>query len=90
MATSIKLDEGLINRIRNLADSRNRSPHWIMREAITQYVSREEAREDFKQEALCSWKAFQETGQHLTNQEVREWLTTWGTEQEKAVPKCHE
>jgi predicted transcriptional regulator len=90
MATSIKLDDGLKNRIRNLADLRNRSPHWIMREAINDYVSREEAREKFKQEALTSWKTYQETGQHLTGHEVRDWLTTWGTDQEQEIPKCHE
>jgi predicted transcriptional regulator len=90
MATSIKLDDGLKNRIQNLANLRSRSPHWIMREAITDYVNREEAKENFKQEALNSWKAYQETGQHLTGQEVRDWLTTWGTDQEVDRPKCHD
>ena len=90
MATSIKLDDGLKNRIRNLAELRNRSPHWIMREAINNYVNHEQARQNFKQEALASWKTYQETGQHLTGQEVRAWLTTWGTDQEKEIPKCHE
>ena len=61
-----------------------------MCEAIRDYVEREEAREGFKQEALTSWKAYQETGQHLTGQEVRGWLNTWGTEGESEVPKCHE
>ncbi|OAI09930.1 CopG family transcriptional regulator [Methylomonas lenta] len=90
MATSIKIDDGLKNRIQNLANLRSRSPHWIMREAITDYVNREEAKENFKQEALSSWKAYQETGQHLTGQEVRDWLTTWGTDQEVDIPKCHD
>lgn len=90
MATSIKLDDGLKNRIQNLANLRSRSPHWIMREAIIDYVNREEAKENFKQEALNSWKAYQETGQHLTGQEVRDWLTTWGTDQEVDIPKCHD
>jgi hypothetical protein len=25
----------------------------------------------------------------LTGQEVRTWLNTWGTEDEKAMPECH-
>jgi predicted transcriptional regulator len=90
MATSIKIDDSLKNRIQNLANLRSRSPHWIMREAITDYVNREEARESFKQEALSSWKAYQETGQHLTGQEARDWLTTWGTDQEVEIPTCHD
>ncbi|MDX8127459.1 CopG family ribbon-helix-helix protein [Methylomonas sp. OY6] len=90
MATSIKLDDGLKTRIQNLANLRSRSPHWIMREAITDYVNREEAKENFKQEALNSWKAYQETGQHLTGQEVGDWLSKWGTDQEAEIPKCHD
>ncbi|MFT4267664.1 MAG: CopG family transcriptional regulator [Xenophilus sp.] len=58
-------------------------------EAIRQYVEREEARESFKQEALASWAAYKETGRHLTGQEVRTWLNTWGTNDERAVPGCH-
>jgi predicted transcriptional regulator len=90
MATSIKIDDSLKSRIQRLASTRRRSPHWIMREAIEQYVEREEAREGFKQEALASWAAFQETGRHLTGEEVRTWLNSWGTEEEKAAPECHE
>lgn len=90
MATSVKLDEDLKSRIKNLADLRHRSSHWIMREAIRDYVEREEAKESFKQEALASWKAYQETGKHLTGKEVRDWLGTWGTEHEKEIQECHE
>jgi len=91
MATSVKLDEDLKSRIQHLAEVRNRSAHWIMREAIHDYVVREEAKESFKQEALASWKAYQETGRHLTGQEVRDWLNTWGTDKEESEPpKCRE
>ena len=90
MATSVKLDDVLKKRIQRLADVRHRSAHWIMREAIRDYVEREEARESFKQESLASWTAYQETGQHLTGQEARDWLNTWGTDKETEVPECHE
>lgn len=90
MATSIKLDGNLKKRIQHLAEARHRSAHWMMREAIAQYVNREEAREKFKQEALLSWKKFQETGLHLTHQEIDSWLDAWGTDKEKEIPKCHE
>lgn len=61
-----------------------------MLHAIHDYVEREEARESFKQEALVSWTAYRETGRHLANQEVRDWLNTWGTDKESEVPGCHE
>lgn len=90
MATTLKIDDELKSRVQHLAGLRRRSPHWIMREAIEQYVEREEARESFKQEAMASWTAYQETGRHLTGQEVRTWLSTWGTDAETELPNCHE
>jgi predicted transcriptional regulator len=90
MATSLKIDDTLKTRVQHLASQRRRSPHGIMLEAIQQYVEREEAREHFKQEALASWIAYQETGRHLTGEEARDWLSTWGTEDERAAPGCHE
>lgn len=90
MATSLKIDDALKSRIQHLASQRRRSPHWIMLEAIQQYVEREEVRESFKQEALASWTAYKETGRHLTGPEVRAWLNTWGTDDERVVPECHE
>lgn len=90
MATTVKLNDDLKNRIQHLADLQHRSAHWLMCEAIRQYVERQEAQESFKQEAISSWKAFQETGKHLTSEEVQHWLKTWGTEDETKVPPCHE
>jgi len=90
MATSVKLDDNLKGRIQHLAEIRHRSAHWIMREAIRDYVEREEARESFKEEALASWTAYQETGRHLSGQEVRDWLSTWGSDEEAEIPQCHD
>jgi predicted transcriptional regulator len=90
MATSIKLDEALKDRVQQLASSRERSAHWIMREAIKQYVEREEARESFKNEALASWAAYRETGRHLTGAETATWLNSWGSDAEAERPDCHD
>jgi len=90
MATSLKLDDATKARIQHLAAARDRSAHWIMREAIRQYVEREEARESFKAEALASWQAYQETGRHLTGQEATRWLESWGSDNEAPRPACHD
>jgi len=90
VATSLKIGDKLKLRVQKLARLRQRSAHWIMQEAIQQYVEREEARESFKKEALASWTAYQETGRHLTGPEVRAWLNSWGTEAEAELPECHE
>ena len=89
MATSIKLDPALKSRLDHLAQARRRSAHWIMREAIQQYVEREEARESFKEEALQAWREYRETGLHLSVEETTAWLDRWGTEDETEVPDWH-
>jgi predicted transcriptional regulator len=89
MATSIELDDRLEGRIRQLASRRQRSTQGIVREAIQQYVEREEARESFKQEALTAWASYQESGLHLTGEELDAWLERWGTEAETELPECH-
>ena len=90
MATSVKLDAELTDRLKRLAGRRQRTPHSMMREAIREYVEREEARESFKEEALAAWTAFQETGRHLTGDELRDWLKTWGSDAESDAPACHD
>jgi len=89
MATSLKIDDELKDRIQHLANARRRSASWIMREAIEQYVKREEARESFHREATESWAEFQETGLHITLDELNNWLDTWGTDGETEAPECH-
>ena len=86
---SIKLDLELRARIDCLASARRRTAHWVMREAIEQYVSREEKREAFRQDTLKSWDVFQETGLHVGADDVDAWLSSWGTENELPAPVCH-
>lgn len=87
--TSVKLDDSMKERVRHLAEVRKRTSHWIMREAISQYVAREEQREALRQDTLEAWTAFQETGLHATAEEVDRWLASWGTEHERPAPECH-
>ncbi len=89
MAVSVKIDDNLKSRIQQLAKARRQSSHWVMHEAIRQYVEREEARESFRREAQESWSAYQETGRHLTGPEVTTWLNRWGSE-DPEPPECHE
>jgi predicted transcriptional regulator len=89
MAVSVKLDPSLQDRLQRLAGQRDRTAHYLMREAIQQYLDREEARESFKQEALASWAEYQETGLHVTDENMRRWLRSWGTEDELPPPEPH-
>jgi predicted transcriptional regulator len=86
--TSLKLDYEIKKRVKQLAVARRRSPHWLMREAIEEYVSREERREQFRQNALAAWEHYQTTGLHVTAEEADAWLAKLEAGRNVAPPKC--
>jgi predicted transcriptional regulator len=88
--TSLKLDSQTKERVQRLAASRRRSPHWVMREAIEQYVVREEKREQFREDALAAWTHYQTTGLHATAEEADAWLGKLEAGKNPAAPKCHD
>ena len=87
--TSVKLDTDMKERVQRLAASRRRSPHWVMREAVEQYVEREEKREQFRQDALAAWTHYQTTGLHLTAEKADRWLAKLEAGKNMTTPKCH-
>lgn len=88
-ATSIKLDDALKSRVQLLADARRRTSHWIMREAIVQYVEKEERREAFKRDALRAWEDYRQDGLHLTREEADAWLARLEAGDDVDPPPCH-
>ena len=75
--------------MKGLAEARDRSPHWIMCEAIAQYVEREEKREAFRQDGIRAWDAYQETGLHETHTEADAWLAQLAAGGDQEPPECH-
>lgn len=88
-AVAVKIDTETKDRMKRLATAKRRSTHWLMKEAIGQYIEREEKRESFRQDALKAWDEYQATGLHVTTEEADAWLASWGTENELPVPVCH-
>ena len=60
-----------------------------MREAVEQYVEREEKREQFRQDALAAWTHYQATGLHVTAEEADAWLAKLEAGKDAAPPECH-
>jgi predicted transcriptional regulator len=88
--TSVKLDAKIKGRLRRLAESRRRSSHWLMREAIEQYVQREELRERFQQDALKAWSKYQADGKHVTGKEADAWLARLEAGEDAEPPSPHD
>ena len=87
---AIKIDPDIKERVKRLADARHRTPHWLMREAICQYVEREEKREMLRQDALAAWDNYQANGKHLTLEEADNWLAKLEAGEDVEPPECHE
>jgi predicted transcriptional regulator len=66
--TSLEMDSEMRVRVRRLAEACRRSAHWVMREAIAEYVEREERREQFRADAEAARAQFEETGLHATQE----------------------
>ena len=84
-----KIEEDIKIRLKRLAEARNRTSHWLMREAITQYVNREEKREAFRQDTIKSWNEYRATGLHVTADEADAWLTELEQGKDIEPPECH-
>jgi predicted transcriptional regulator len=86
---AIKIDEDMKARVKRLADVRQCTSHWLMREAIAQYVDREEKREAFRQDTLKAWEAYRTTGLHVTADEADAWLAQLEEGNDIEPSACH-
>jgi predicted transcriptional regulator len=87
--TSLKLDSELKERVQRLASEMRRSPHWVMREAVEQFVEREEKRDKLRRDALAAWNHYQTTGLHATAEETDAWLAKLEAGEDPEAPECH-
>ena len=86
---AIKIDDDIKARLKRLAEVRQRTSHWLMREAMTQYVDREEKRESFRQDALRAWETYRMSGLHVTAEEADAWLAKLEQGDDIDPPECH-
>ncbi|MBI3143685.1 MAG: ribbon-helix-helix protein, CopG family [Pseudogulbenkiania sp.] len=87
--TTVKIDADTKERVKRLAEARHRTSHWMILEAIRQYVDREEKREAFRQDGIRAWNEYQATGLHVTQEEADAWLAKLEAGQDAEPPECH-
>ncbi len=86
---AIKIDEETKARVKRLADARQRTSHWLMREAIHQYLEREEKRESFRHDTLKAWEDYRTTGLHVPDAQADNWLVQLEQGHDVEPPECH-
>jgi predicted transcriptional regulator len=86
---TIKLDPADRDRIAALAAMKKRTPHYLMKEAILDYVKKEEARQNFIQAAEASFEHYKETGLHISLDEFSAWVDDVQQNPDASIPACH-
>lgn len=86
---TVKLEESDRARIKSLAVIKNRTPHYIMREAIQKYLEAEESEQRFINAAEASLEEYKLNGLHITLEEFSDWATKLKTSPDAAMPTCH-
>lgn len=88
-ALSVKLDESERRRLAALARGKEQSVHQLMRKAIAEFIEREERLAAFIAEAQASWREYQDTGLHITLDELQAWSERLETDPAATMPACH-
>lgn len=86
---TVKLDASDRDRIALLAIMKKRTPHYLMKEAILEYVQREEARQSFIRAADTSFEHYKETGLHITLDEFSAWVDDVQKNPDTPITACH-
>ncbi len=86
---TFKLDGADRDRIASLATLKKRIPHYRMKEAILEYVKREDARQNIIAAAEASFEHYKETGLHISFDEFSTWVDEAQQGPGARVPACH-
>jgi predicted transcriptional regulator len=72
-AVSVKLTDEQRSRLARVAKATRRSSHFHMKEAVDLYLEDIEWQLDFLKEAEVALKDYEETGYHVTHDEMMDW-----------------
>lgn len=86
---SVKLEAHEKEQLAEIAREKSRSVHFLLCEAVREYMEREQARLAFNREAHDAWEHYQQTGLHVTEDEMDAWMDNLYTDKETPLPVCH-
>ena len=87
MSSAVKLDPQTKTRLKSLGGKIDRTPHWIMKEAIEQYLDEQERYWKEREEDMARWEHYSLTGEFVPHESVATWLESVGTQDETSCPK---
>lgn len=84
--TSVRMPDELMDQLEATATRLRRSKGWIIKDAVREYLEREERRRQRlleTQEAMADLDA----GRVIDGDAVLEWIDSWGTPEEREPPR---
>lgn len=84
---ALKLDEETRRRLQALGQLRDRSPHWLMKKAVLEFLDREESYERQKREDMARWERYRLTAHAIPQAVVGEWLDSFGSASARPRPE---
>lgn len=82
----VRIDADLENRLAALAEKTQRSKSYLVKQAISDYLQRQEVIAERNAETLTNWAEYNATGVAVDGDVVNEWIASWGAEDEKPCP----
>ncbi|MCP5082468.1 MAG: toxin-antitoxin system [Alphaproteobacteria bacterium] len=77
---ALRLDSETQQRLKTLGEARDRSTHYLMKQAVEQFLAVEEGIEREKELMHVRWERFELTGESIEQAEVRSLLDTLKSE----------
>jgi predicted transcriptional regulator len=87
---SVKLEAEEKNLLTKIAKEKACSVHSIICQAVREYIEREQARLNFFEDGRKAIEHYDQTGLHVTHEEMRLWAESLGGNNELTPPVCHE
>ena len=70
----VKVEKAIRDRLRALGKLKDRTPHWLARQAVEEFVDREERWEREKREDRERWERYVDTGEAFPRSRVAAWM----------------
>lgn len=86
---TLKLDPSHRERLKSLAVAKQRTAHYLMKEAIERYLKTEEAQQAVLKTLDDSVDHFETTGLHITLDEFKTWAAQVKEKRNAQLPACH-
>ncbi len=89
IAVTTNMPRTLAERMDQFARQQKQPSESIFRDAVTEYLDRQDQRRSFRKDAADAWADYQRTGLHVSGDEADAWLAKLEAGEVVAAPDCH-